>query len=73
MASGGFLTLIGQALVYYSPSLFVIAILYGIIIYFNAIFVEEPALRKRFGDSYEAYFEQVPRFFPNPSKVFKEE
>ena len=71
MALGGFLTLIGEAVVYYSPSLLVIAILFGVIVYFNAMFVEEPELRKRFGEPYEGYFEQVPRFFPNPSKVSK--
>ena len=73
MALGGFLTLIGQAGMYYSPSLGGIAILFGIIIYFNAMFVEEPELRKRFGEPYEAYLKQVPRFFPHPSKVYREE
>lgn len=72
MALGGFLTLVGQALVYYSPSLFAIAILFGIIVYFNAMAVEEPELRKRFGNAYKTYIKQVPRFFPNPSKVYKE-
>ena len=72
MALGGFLTLLGQALVYYSPSLFGIAILFGVIVYFNAMLVEEPELRKRFGQPYEGYIQQVPRFFPHPSKVYKE-
>ena len=71
MALGGFLTLVGEALVYYSPSLFAIAILFGIIVYFNAMTVEEPELRKRFGSAYETYMKQVPRFFPNPAKVYK--
>lgn len=72
MALGGFLTLAGQAGVYYSPSLFVIAVAFGIIVYFNAMFVEEPELRKRFGNTYETYMKQVPRFFPNPAKVYRE-
>jgi protein-S-isoprenylcysteine O-methyltransferase Ste14 len=72
MALGGFLTLVGQALVYYSPSLLGIAVLFGIIVYFNAMFVEEPELRKRFGEPYEAYLKQVPRFFPNPTQVYRQ-
>lgn len=71
MALGGFLTLLGQALVYYSPSLLVIAITFGVIVYLNAIFVEEPELRKRFGTPYEAYLDKVPRFFPNPLKFYR--
>jgi protein-S-isoprenylcysteine O-methyltransferase Ste14 len=73
MALGGFLTLLGQALVYYSPSLLGIAILFGIIVYFNAMLVEELELRKRFGKSYEAYIRQVPRFFPHPSKIYQKQ
>jgi protein-S-isoprenylcysteine O-methyltransferase Ste14 len=72
MALGGFLTLLGQALVYYSLSLFGIAVLFAVIVYFNAMLVEEPELRNRFGASYEAYSKQVSRFLPNPAKVYKE-
>jgi protein-S-isoprenylcysteine O-methyltransferase Ste14 len=71
MALGGLLTLLGEALVYYSPSLSVIAVTYGLIVYLNAIFVEEPELRKRFGPPYEEYLEKAPRFFPNPFKFYK--
>ena len=66
MAFGGLLFLLGEALFYYSPSLSGIAILYGIILYFNAMLIEEPELRKRFGKPYEEYIRDVPRFFPNP-------
>lgn len=68
MALGGLVFLMGEALVYYSPSLFGIAILFGLILYFNAMWIEEPELRKRFGAPYEAYIKCVPRFFPNPFK-----
>jgi len=64
MGLGGWLTLLGQAAIYYSPSLLGISILFAIIIYFNAMFVEEPELRKRFGNPYEDYVKQVPRFIP---------
>ena len=71
MALGGLLVLLGEAALYYSPSLLGIAILYGVIIYLYAKFVEEPELRKRFGEPYDNYFKQVPRFFPNPWKWYK--
>ncbi|OPX97785.1 MAG: hypothetical protein A4E62_02782 [Syntrophorhabdus sp. PtaU1.Bin002] len=64
MALGGFLTLVGEAIVYYSPSLLGISVLFGIIVYFNAKFIEEPELKKRFGVPYEDYLKRVPRFFP---------
>jgi len=71
MALGGLLTLLGEAMVYYSPSLIGIGVLYGVIVYYNAQFVEEPALKKRFGVPYEDYLKHVPRFFPNPRKWYK--
>jgi protein-S-isoprenylcysteine O-methyltransferase Ste14 len=71
MALGGLLTLMGEAVIYYSPSIMGIAFLYGIIIYCNAMFMEEPELRERFGKPYEDYLRQVPRFFPNPWKRYK--
>ncbi len=71
MALGGLLILLGEAIVYYSPSLLGLAILYGVVVYFNAMFIEEPELRERFGDPYKDYLERVPRFLPNPWKWYK--
>jgi protein-S-isoprenylcysteine O-methyltransferase Ste14 len=71
MALGGLLILLGEAAIYYSPSLLGLAILYGVIIYFNAMFIEEPELINRFGDPYTDYLGRVPRFFPNPWKRYK--
>jgi protein-S-isoprenylcysteine O-methyltransferase Ste14 len=68
MALGGLLQLLGEAAIYYSPSLLGIAIVFGIVVYFNAMFIEEPVLGKRFGEPYKEYLERVPRFFPNPWK-----
>ena len=70
MALGGFLTLLGEAVVYYSPSLLGLAVLYGVIVYLNAKYVEEPELSNRFGLAYEDYLKRVPRFFPNPWKWY---
>jgi protein-S-isoprenylcysteine O-methyltransferase Ste14 len=66
MAFGGFLFLLGESGIYQSPSLSGIAVLFAIILYFNAVYIEEPELRKRFGQPYEVYCENVPRFLPNP-------
>jgi protein-S-isoprenylcysteine O-methyltransferase Ste14 len=71
MALGGLLILLGEATIYYSPSLLGIAILYGVVVYLNAKYVEEPELRKRFGEPYADYLKRVPRFFPNPWKWYK--
>jgi protein-S-isoprenylcysteine O-methyltransferase Ste14 len=70
MAFGGLLILLGESAIYYSPSLFGIACLYGVIIYLNAMYVEEPELKKRFGEPYLDYLKRVPRFFPNPWKRY---
>jgi protein-S-isoprenylcysteine O-methyltransferase Ste14 len=69
MAQGGLLQLLGEAAIYYSPSLLGLAIVFGIVVYFNAMFIEEPALKERFGEPYNEYLERVPRFLPNPWKV----
>jgi len=71
MALGGLLIMLGEAAIYYSPSLLGLAILYGVVVYFNAMFIEEPELRKRFGEPYKDYLMRVPRFFPNPWKWYK--
>jgi protein-S-isoprenylcysteine O-methyltransferase Ste14 len=68
MALGGLLILLGEAAIYYSPSLLGLAILYGVVVYFNAMIIEEPELKERFGEPYTDYLERVPRFFPNPWK-----
>jgi len=65
MALGGFLFLMGESGIYQSPSLVVIAVLFMVILYINAVYIEEPELRKRFGQPYEKYFKSVPRFIPN--------
>jgi protein-S-isoprenylcysteine O-methyltransferase Ste14 len=64
MALGGFLFLLGESGIYQSPSLAGLAILFAIILYFNTVYIEEPQLRKRFGQPYESYCETIPRFLP---------
>lgn len=69
MALGGLLVLLSEALIYASPSLLGIGLLFGAVLYFNTKYVEEPELRSRFGAEYEDYVESVDRFFPNPMKM----
>ena len=66
MALGAFVVLLGEAALYSSPSLFVIAVLFLVIVYVNIVQVEEPELRRRFGGDYETYFNSVPRFIGVP-------
>jgi|WetSurMetagenome_2_1015567.scaffolds.fasta_scaffold00353_11 protein-S-isoprenylcysteine O-methyltransferase Ste14 len=68
MVLGGALVLFGEVILYYSLFLLVISIFYLIITYLNAMFIEEPELKKRFGHPYEEYLKKVPRLFP---KIFK--
>lgn len=71
MVLGGALILFGEVIIYYSLFLLLISILYVIVTYFNAVFVEEPELKKRFGNPYEQYLKEVPRLFPNIFKLIK--
>jgi len=64
MALGGTIILLGEALIYYSLSLLTMTILYTVILYLNAKYIEEPELKKRFGEKYNKYLSVVPRFFP---------
>jgi protein-S-isoprenylcysteine O-methyltransferase Ste14 len=66
MALGGFYFLLGEAAIYASPSLLGISILFAIILYCNAVWIEEPELQRRFGAPYSEYLRRVPRFLPNP-------
>lgn len=64
MAFGGFLFLLGESGIYQSPSLAGLTVLFAVILYLNTVYVEEPVLRKRFGQPYKRYCETVPRFIP---------
>jgi len=54
----------GEALHFASAGLFVYAVLISLAAHLAVVRVEEPELRERFGESYAAYLESVPRWIP---------
>jgi protein-S-isoprenylcysteine O-methyltransferase Ste14 len=64
MISGVACILAGEALLFWSWPLLVLLVLFAVA---NAIYMplaEEPGLRRRFGEEYDAYSAQVPRWVP---------
>jgi protein-S-isoprenylcysteine O-methyltransferase Ste14 len=53
--------LLGEALYFASPVLFLYLILATVVYHLYLVYVEEPELKKRFGKSYEEYEKAVPR------------
>jgi protein-S-isoprenylcysteine O-methyltransferase Ste14 len=68
MYIGAGMTLAGAALFYGSPSIFIYTCLFFLATHLFVVLYEEPTLRRTFGDEYEAYFGQVSRWLPRPSK-----
>ena len=64
MIDGVLLILLGESALFASPGLL---IWFAAVLAVNAVYiplVEEPGLRKRFGEEYEAYRAAVPRWLP---------
>jgi protein-S-isoprenylcysteine O-methyltransferase Ste14 len=64
MYFGILLMLIGYFLWYGTWSLLIYTVIAFVIIHLFVTLYEEPTLRKKFGDSYEAYERDVPRWIP---------
>ena len=58
------LALAGQCLVYRSAAMLVYSLTIMGAMYVFAVFFEEPALKRKFGDQYRAYCDAVPRWVP---------
>jgi protein-S-isoprenylcysteine O-methyltransferase Ste14 len=64
MISGVLTVVLGEAALFGSPPLLV---WFGVVFAVNAVYfplVEEPGLRRRFGEEYDAYRANVPRWLP---------
>ncbi len=58
------LVLLGESLLFKSLLLLRYAALWWFIVFLFVLFYEEPALRRKFGSSYESYCAGVPRWIP---------
>jgi protein-S-isoprenylcysteine O-methyltransferase Ste14 len=64
MISGVALMLIGEAFLWGSIAVAVWAVVFILINHLYFVFLEEPGLEQRFGESYRAYKANVPRWIP---------
>ena len=58
--------LLGEALIFGSAAILVLAAIFLVVNHLFFLAYEEPALARRFGDEYRRYRESVPRWFPRP-------
>ena len=61
---GLFLILFGEAVLFMSAVLLVYSLLCLLVLNLIVVFIEEPSLKRRFGDSYDEYLKSVPRWIP---------
>src|SRR5579885_415345 len=66
--SGVLLVILGQAIFYGSRIVFVYLIGVALLFEMFVVLYEEPVLRARFGEPYEAYRRQVHRWIPRPPR-----
>jgi protein-S-isoprenylcysteine O-methyltransferase Ste14 len=64
MYAGVLTLLFGEAVFFASRQLFIYAGVVFLIFHLFVVLYEEPALRRKFGDSYQQYCRAVPRWFP---------
>ena len=67
MYLGYFGIVFGEFFIFGHLSLLIYAILFVILTHLYVVFVEEPGLKKRFGDDYGRYLKSVPRWLPEMS------
>jgi protein-S-isoprenylcysteine O-methyltransferase Ste14 len=56
--------LLGQALLFGSVAVLLYALIVALAFHTFVVLYEEPTLRRQFGDAYEAYCREVPRWLP---------
>lgn len=64
MYLGVLLIFIGYSLVYHSFSVLLLALMLFLLAHTIVVYIEEPALKNKFGDDYTKYKESVGRWFP---------
>jgi protein-S-isoprenylcysteine O-methyltransferase Ste14 len=64
MITGVLFILIGEALTFHSTAILIEAVLFVVINTIYFIFSEEPGLLDRFGNDYQVYKQNVPRWIP---------
>jgi protein-S-isoprenylcysteine O-methyltransferase Ste14 len=64
MYIGGFLLLVGLGLDRQSPAILLYSIAIFVLFHLYVVFIEEPGLESRFGESYFAYKQAVNRWLP---------
>jgi protein-S-isoprenylcysteine O-methyltransferase Ste14 len=67
--AGIVLIVLGEAVALRSTALLVYAGAIGIALHLFVVFVEEPSLRRRFGDLHDAYRARVPAWIPGRGKI----
>ena len=60
-------TISGEAILFHSLLLVAYLLLLWVAVHLAVLFIEEPMLRRRFGESYETYLRTVPRWLPRRS------
>jgi protein-S-isoprenylcysteine O-methyltransferase Ste14 len=55
---------LSEAILFHALLLVGYALLVGTLMHLFVVFVEEPSLRRQFGESYESYLRTVPRWLP---------
>jgi protein-S-isoprenylcysteine O-methyltransferase Ste14 len=56
--------ILGEAAIFHSVALAELAVVFALGVIVFVLFVEEPALKKKFGAEYEEYCRRVPRWLP---------
>ena len=56
--------ILSEAILFHALLLVGYALLVGALMHLFVVFVEEPGLARRFGESYESYLRSVPRWLP---------
>jgi protein-S-isoprenylcysteine O-methyltransferase Ste14 len=60
--------LLGEALTFSSTGIFLLFLVAMLLAHLQVVLLEEPLLRKRFGQAYVDYLARVPRWLPRPPR-----